>query len=88
MIDLLLEKPLNEILSELPISDEAKGAIMGTDKNLFYHILQITISYEKGNWDDIQDHLSHIKLEESALPELYFQAVKWTDDFMDAIQKF
>lgn len=88
MIDVLLEKPLAEVLAELPISEQTKGAISGEDHNAFYHMLQIAINYEKGLWDDFTEHLQFIKVKEEILPELYFQAVKWADDFMLVVRGF
>lgn len=88
MIDVLLEKPLSEILSELPISDQTKGAISGEDHNAFYHMLQIAINYEKGIWDHFSEHLSIIRVKEEILPELYFEAVQWADEFMLVVRGF
>lgn len=88
MIDLLLEKPMHETLDELPISDEAKGAITGEDENFFYHVLQITVHYEKGLWDEIEPHIRKVRLSFDCLPDLYFEAVKWTDDFMEVVKGF
>lgn len=86
MIDILIEKPFAEILSDLPISDEVKEAITGEKKNFLYHVLQVTIFYEKGDWDQMNSYFDSLGIEENLLPDLYFEAVKWTDDFMQIVR--
>lgn len=88
MIDAMLEKPLHEIMHELPISEEIKGAISGEEKNNFYHILKIAVNYEKAVWEELEEDLRIVRVKEEILPDLYFEAVRWADEFMEVVKGF
>jgi len=77
-MDVLLGRPMEEILEDLPIQTSIKEALLGKP-NLFKTILDLTISYEKANWIDFHHSASRLGIEESEIPELYSDAIDWAD---------
>lgn len=76
MIDALLEKPMEEILKELPFSEQVRDALQGKAGDL-RNILNLIISYERGNWEEIKHHISVLGLKETDLPRLHRQSLAW-----------
>ena len=77
-MDVLLGRPMEEILEDLPIQTSIKEALLGKP-NLFKTVLDLTISYEKANWTDFSPLASQLGIEESEIPQLYSDSIEWTD---------
>ena len=50
-------------------------------KNLCRNKMALVKAYESGSWFWTQKHSNALKLEENILPDLYSQAVQWSEDF-------
>lgn len=51
LLDTFLDRPMDDILSELPLNTAIKKALLG-EKNDFYSILELVQLYERGMWDE------------------------------------
>ncbi|BAH08086.1 EAL and HDOD domain-containing protein [Clostridium kluyveri] len=74
LIDIILERPLKEILEELNISDEVKGALLG-EKNNYYKILKLIIAYENEQWDKVRLLNLYFGLNDTDLINAYFESI-------------
>ncbi|HOQ23415.1 MAG TPA: HDOD domain-containing protein [Bacillota bacterium] len=84
MIDALLEKPMDEILNELPLSERVRDALKGKAGDL-RNILNLIICYEQGNWAEIKYHLallSNLGIRENELPHLYRNSLVWANNLL------
>jgi c-di-GMP-related signal transduction protein len=77
-MDVLLGRPMEEILEDLPIQAPIKEALLGKH-NVFRVVLDLTISYEKANWMDFPSIASRLGIEESEIPKLYADSIEWVD---------
>ncbi|MFN3420873.1 MAG: EAL and HDOD domain-containing protein [Armatimonadota bacterium] len=84
ILDVLLDRPLTEILDELPIAHEIKDALLGRP-TLLGLVHKLVIAYERADWDGVSDLAERIKLPEEELPTLYAEAVSWADQFFHAV---
>jgi len=79
LIDGFLDRPLSQILAEIPIDDPIKLALLGEPSRLG-EIYQYTLSYEKAAWGDLQKPI--ITPDEDTTPlSLYLEALKWGQAF-------
>jgi c-di-GMP-related signal transduction protein len=79
LIDAFLDRPLSQILAEIPIDDPIKLALLGEPSRLG-EIYQYTLSYEKAAWGDLQKPI--ITPDEDTTPlSLYLEALKWGQAF-------
>lgn len=79
LIDAFLDRPLSQILAEIPIDDPIKLALLGEPSRLG-EIYQYTLSYEKAAWGDLQKPI--ITPDEDTTPlSLYVEALKWGQAF-------
>lgn len=80
LLDALLDLPLEDILAQLPLSDEINDALLRREGR-FGELLKSVIAYEKGEWEEVQD----IKLDKKAITEAYLQSVDWTNTITDEL---
>ncbi|MCP4715276.1 MAG: HDOD domain-containing protein [Deltaproteobacteria bacterium] len=78
LIDALVDKPKEDILTELPLSEEIMHALLGKP-NVFNDVFRLMVAYEKGLWHEIPDIANKLQLPEDAIPEIYFKSVEWTN---------
>ncbi|MHC6178806.1 EAL and HDOD domain-containing protein [Clostridium sp. JNZ X4-2] len=84
LMDVILQKPLSEILDELMIPEDVKCALEGKKENYYSKILDIVISYQKGKWRKSVYLASYINLDGQDLASCYIEAVRWLDDIMSS----
>jgi EAL and modified HD-GYP domain-containing signal transduction protein len=78
LMDVFFERPMDEILTELPLSKNVKDALL-FKKGAFGEVLKFVISYERGDWESIFDISTRIRLNEEVIPELYFETIIWAN---------
>jgi len=77
LIDALVDRPMAELVEELPIDKEIKQALLG-GVNRYHDLLQLVISYEKGYWEDLPGYAAKLGITETDLPDMYMAAVTWS----------
>ena len=78
LIDAVIDRPMDMILSELPLSDPIKRALTDTiGRHAGY--IELVRSYETGKWDRVARLAQALKLDNRALPALYLEACRWSD---------
>ncbi len=81
MIDAMLDRPLSEILEEIPIAEDIKEALLGKENRLG-EVYQFVLSYERGEWDRLFRQGSQLGMEEAKVGYLYMDAVQWSSGFL------
>lgn len=78
LIDALLDKPMADLLKELPLSAEVKWALLGRE-NRFSIYLQAALLYENAQWDQYAKTAQAIGLSQEQVPALYFDTLAWAN---------
>jgi len=76
-IDAMLNRPMNEVMEELPLSQHVKSALRG-EKNMYQDIHQLISCYEKGNWQKYYEYLDKLKISDEGVAEYFLLALDWT----------
>jgi len=76
MIDALMDKPLQEIIDEIPVADDVKDALLG-NVNPLREIYDVIIAYERGEWDVLAEKTARLDVPESEVSRLYITALQW-----------
>ncbi len=79
LIDAILDRPMSEILRDIPIVDEIKEALLGEENDLS-KVLRTIILYEKGDWMELTENISGLKLREDVVLRVYLDSVKWAHE--------
>ena len=71
----LMQTPLEEILEQLPISDEIKNALLSYEgrAGLLYKLI---LSYEKADWSGMSQCASQLGIPQSMIAQKYFECVE------------
>ena len=79
LLDVIMSRPIDEILSEIQVEEDIHEALVGTPGPL-NNILELVKAMEKGEWDSLAENASRLGVDEQLLPAAYLDAVKWTQD--------
>ena len=77
LIDAVLDRPLAELLDDLPIAQDIKSALLGTPGPL-RDIHLCLLAYERGDWPDFAQRAAGIGISEEVFPPLYWSALAWS----------
>ncbi|MCC2604406.1 EAL and HDOD domain-containing protein [Planctobacterium marinum] len=83
LIDVILNKSMEDIVLSLPLMDEIKEALLGY-KNSLFHIMQLIKAYESGSWYNTQRFANVVQIEEKVLPGIYQEALEWSASYETA----
>jgi c-di-GMP-related signal transduction protein len=75
--DALLDRPMDRVLENLPLSENVEVALRGGE-NEFRRVYDLVLAYERGTWNAVSKAARRINLEERLLPECYFRATEKT----------
>ena len=75
LIDIILERPLKEILQELFLPNSVKNALLEEEDNYYSKTLKLIIAYEKEKWDEVACLILNFNLKNKDLINAYFEAI-------------
>ena len=80
LVDALLDRPMQQVLDELPVAEEVAAALQG----VLSFILDTVISYEQADWTQHDECLRSLATSDEPIQELYFEAVEWAEKIVSA----
>ena len=80
LIDAFLDRPLADVMAELPLTNEIKRALLGED-NQIRVFLDLILAYEKADWVNFSVYARKVLIDESEVPNLYLQALTSANQF-------
>jgi EAL and modified HD-GYP domain-containing signal transduction protein len=83
LLDVILGRPMAEALTELPLSEPARAALLGHD-NALRSVLDSVIAYEDGGWEDAVASAETIGAPEPELQQAYTGALIWAHELTAA----
>ncbi|KHD24927.1 histidine kinase [Vibrio caribbeanicus] len=85
LLDSLLDRPIEQIINEVPVEESIKLALTEGAGELG-KLLGLIRAYERAQWDDVSQYCFALKLDQPALSESYEKSVKWTAELL-AVQR-
>ncbi|MGH9475318.1 MAG: EAL and HDOD domain-containing protein [Terriglobales bacterium] len=83
-IDAILDRPLGEILAQLPINDDIKSALLD-GRNEMASVLQLTEAYDRANWREVLDLAQTLRLAETKILPAYMMALALSRKVVQAV---
>jgi EAL and modified HD-GYP domain-containing signal transduction protein len=80
MMDAILDRPMDEVLSEITLSPDIKTALL-LGRNRFRDVFDLVVDYEKGEWAKLSTLAAELDLAEPEIPELYLKSVESAREF-------
>ncbi len=75
LADALLDRPIEKLLEDLPVTEEIATALRGGENDL-RGIYDLMIAYERGTWNAVAKAARRVNVEEAVLPECYLRATE------------
>jgi EAL and modified HD-GYP domain-containing signal transduction protein len=83
LLDAILGRPMEAILSDLPLADETRAALLGED-NPTRRLLDCAIAYERGEWDRCAEVSQRAGVKLTSLPVAFADALRWSRELQKA----
>jgi len=78
LLDAILDRPLEEVLAEIPMAQDVRTALLGVSGKLREY-LDLVVALERGDWKNLMRICTDLKLAEASIPSLYIGAMRWAD---------
>lgn len=75
-IDAILDMKLEDVLKEIAIGAEIRGALLG-EENPLRGIYDVALHYERAEWERFQTVATRMGIPPEGVSKLYFQAMDW-----------
>ena len=75
LVHVFLEQPLDQVLADLPVAEEIRGALLG-EPGTFRDIFELIISYEQGDWDAIAAKTEKLHLQPQDTIDAYMKSLQ------------
>ena len=77
MLDAILARPMEAVLTQLPLPKETQAALRGEDTQA-RRLLDCAIAYERGEWDRCLELAHRAGFDPTALPAAHRDALRWS----------
>lgn len=77
LIDVIVSKTKEEALREIPILDDVKNALIGTEDNIYSKMILLIENYEHGNFERTQELFDYFQVDLETVNKEYLNAIKW-----------
>jgi EAL and modified HD-GYP domain-containing signal transduction protein len=84
LIDIILSKPIEELLVSLKLDERITKALIDHKGN-YWTILDTTKSIESGNWSALYDYSLELKVTKEQMFTLHRQSIRWQNEMTQAI---
>ena len=79
VLDAMLGRPMTEAIADLPLSADARAALLGTP-NAARSLLDAVIAHEGGEWEEAEDAARNAGLTGREIAAAYTDALTWARD--------
>ncbi len=78
VIDGLVDKPMEEIVEELPLKDEVKKALL-LQEGHYTKSFKMVLNFEKGLFEEAKEYYEELKIPIEKISQLYYEAIEWSE---------
>jgi EAL and modified HD-GYP domain-containing signal transduction protein len=78
-VDAILDRPMTEILDQLPVATDIKEALSGTDSK-FNDVLRLVDTYEHADFDRTEQLAGALGIDRDSIPDGYLHAMDWAHE--------
>ncbi|MBL7141044.1 MAG: HDOD domain-containing protein [Planctomycetes bacterium] len=86
VMDALLDAPMVDVLSKLPLDENVKAALLGQDSP-FRPVYDLVSTYELGQWDRFCDHATRLKVDLATVPPIFGESLKWANQAFASVNQ-
>ncbi|HWR05629.1 EAL and HDOD domain-containing protein [Sporomusa sp.] len=79
-IDVLLDRPIGEILEEISLDERIRNAILEKGHNQFSALYKLIQTYEQGDWQAYSGYVADLGINEQDVAKSYRESLLWAHD--------
>ena len=83
LIDTMLDRPMDLVISELPLAEDLRGALLGHANDL-RPILELVTAYERSEWRECECLCAQLGIDEPTIAHLYRASLSWATELFAA----
>ena len=83
MLDGLIDRPLQEVLNDLPLAEDLKDALLGKPGHP-RKVLDLVLAQEMGLWRVLTYIADSLRLQENTLQDIYIESIQWARQTFNA----
>jgi c-di-GMP-related signal transduction protein len=76
MMDAILDIPMSEVLEKISLDQDTRSVLLGNGGKL-QPVYELMLAQEAGKWSTAQGFASQLRVSESELGEMWWQAMQW-----------
>jgi c-di-GMP-related signal transduction protein len=76
LMDAILDVPMTQVLEQIPLDQDTKAVLLGGTGRL-RPMYKLMLAQEAGDWEAARESANHLRVSESEVAELWWQAMKW-----------
>lgn len=85
LIDVILDKSMDEILNEVMVAEGIRSALVGSQTSSLGNILNTVKAYEEGNWKGVLTYSKEFELSQGVLSKAYLESCQWVNEIISNI---
>jgi len=78
LIDAIMDDSMENLMSQIPLSSNIKEVLISRTGDLSGY-LSLVESYERGDWEEIEDAANLMGIDQKDLPGQYMESLSWAD---------
>lgn len=82
LIDTLLHQSMNQLLQDLPLSDEVAATLSGNLTEMTPY-LEVAIACDEVRWDDMLEGATILNIDHDTLNDIYIEARRWAAEILN-----
>jgi len=87
VIDGLVDKPMGEIVEELPLKDEVKKALL-LQEGHYTKSFKMVLKFEKGLFEESKEYYKELKIPIEKISQLYYEAIEWSESMFSIMGNY
>jgi len=84
LIDAILDEPMASVMAKLPLSQDIKSALIEQQGPMADYLALVKL-YEQAHWEEAQEWIQRLRLDNKAVPDAYHSSVQWANEQMKAL---
>ena len=81
LMDAILDRPMSTVIAQLPLNDDCKEALGGSDQGLG-QLLHMAVCCERGAWEEVATAADNHGISEDSIWDIYRGACSWSSDIL------
>jgi EAL and modified HD-GYP domain-containing signal transduction protein len=88
-LDVILDRPLAQILGQIAVSKDINHALVGEENNMsetaiqLRYMLDIVKIHETGSWRGLQKACAKLRIDENKIPQMHSDSIRWLEEFLN-----